>query len=255
MKNHFYMAYAGNKRLEVENLYKFLNLNDVTDIVEPFCGSCAMSFYISLQQPNKFRYFLNDKNNYLKEMFDIIRDDFLLNKFENELKIKIDFVKGNKENYNLVVKENNVMGWFIKNKFYSIRGGLYPSKEENKFKFKSLRDYPIFNFFRNENIIFSTDDGLNVYNKFKQNKNALLLLDPPYIHSNNTFYTHRDITIYEYLYDNNIDDEQAIIVLILENNLFIKLLFKNKTISEYDKKYETSHKTTKHIIVANNKLL
>ena len=55
MKQHFFMAYFGNKRQEVENLYNFLKskLENIKNIVEPFCGSSALSFYISTLHPKK----------------------------------------------------------------------------------------------------------------------------------------------------------------------------------------------------------
>lgn len=256
MKNHFYISYAGNKRLEVENLYSILNFNDVTDIIEPFCGSCAMSFYISLQQPKRFRYILNDKNDYLREMFNIICDDERLSIFETELKNTIDFIKGNKENYIQVVKKNNLMGWFISNRFYTIKAGLYPAnKPNNIFKFKSIMEYPIYNFFKNERIIFTSDDGLNIYNEYKQNKNALILLDPPYMNCDNSFYLSPDVNIYEYLHNNNIDNEDSKIILVLENNWIINMMFKKNVISEYNKFYQVSKKQTSHIVIANNKVL
>ena len=86
MKNHFYISYPGNKREEVENIYNLIDLNDITTIVEPFCGTCAMSFYISTKHPKKYKYIINDNNEYLKEMFDIIRDDERTKEFEEELK-------------------------------------------------------------------------------------------------------------------------------------------------------------------------
>jgi len=48
MKNHFYMPYFGNKRTEVSIIYKHLDLNNITTIIEPYAGSAAISYYISL---------------------------------------------------------------------------------------------------------------------------------------------------------------------------------------------------------------
>ena len=57
MKNHFITKYAGNKRCEVENLFDILNFDEIDTIIEPCCGSSAVSFYISTQYPRKFKYF------------------------------------------------------------------------------------------------------------------------------------------------------------------------------------------------------
>ena len=46
-QNHFYIAYSGNKRKEMTNLYPYLDFTNITTIIEPYAGSCAISFYIS----------------------------------------------------------------------------------------------------------------------------------------------------------------------------------------------------------------
>ena len=58
MKNHFVISYAGNKRNEVTRIYETLKLENITTIVEPFCGTAAVSFYISTLHPQKFKYIL-----------------------------------------------------------------------------------------------------------------------------------------------------------------------------------------------------
>jgi hypothetical protein len=56
MKNHFFFSYVGNKREEVEHIYNLLDLNNINTIVEPFCGSCAVSYYIWSQNKDKNSY-------------------------------------------------------------------------------------------------------------------------------------------------------------------------------------------------------
>ena len=57
MKNHFIFPYAGNKRQEVEKIHEYLKdkINGVETVVEPFCGSSAMSVYLAMQYPGRFR--------------------------------------------------------------------------------------------------------------------------------------------------------------------------------------------------------
>jgi hypothetical protein len=73
MKNHFFFSYSGNKRDEVETIHEALknNLNNITTIIEPFCGSSAFSFYIASLYPGRFNYILNDNNKYLIELYTI----------------------------------------------------------------------------------------------------------------------------------------------------------------------------------------
>ena len=68
MKNHFYMGYAGNKRNEIPFIYDYLNFDNITTIIEPYAGTCSISYYISTKKSG-LKYILNDNNKYLLEMF------------------------------------------------------------------------------------------------------------------------------------------------------------------------------------------
>ncbi len=107
--------------------------------------------------------------------------------------------------------------------------------------------YHFLNFIRNENITITNIDGIETYNKYKDDKQNLIFLDPPYMLSCNDMYNHRGINIYEYLYKNPISKEKAKIYLCLENIWLIKLLFQNYKFIEYDKRYEMSNKKTTHL--------
>ena len=50
MKTHFYITYPGNKRKEMKGLYPYLDFTNINTIVEPFAGTCAISYYISTQK-------------------------------------------------------------------------------------------------------------------------------------------------------------------------------------------------------------
>ena len=249
MNNHFYMSYCGNKRNECALLYDNLNFDNITTIIEPFCGSCALSYYISKKQPNVFKYILNDKDEYLYQMFNIIKNN-KTDEFDNEI-IKLLSTIKDKESYVNITKQKDVYSWFVKNKYYQLRPGIF-NKDEKYDKYKSLKEYPIYNFFKNENIECHSIDGLDCYIKYKDNQENLILIDPPYMNSCNTLYNHKYTNIYEYICSNKIQNEKAFIVLILENNWIIQLLFndiKNKII--YDKKYMMNQRETKHIIIMN----
>ena len=73
MKNHFIFPYAGNKREEVERIYEKIDLTNITTIIEPFCGTSAMSLYISLKNPKIYKYILNDNNTFLTELYMILK--------------------------------------------------------------------------------------------------------------------------------------------------------------------------------------
>ena len=146
-----------------------------------------MSFYISTQQKN-LNYVLNDNNEYLYDMFNIIRDDDALSKFENKINNEIlPLIKNNKESYNKYLKENkNIYGWFIANKFFKISPGIYP--QNGVFKNIDIKQCPIYEFYKNNNITFTKLDGIEIYEKYKSNKNNLILIDPLYLKACNDLY-------------------------------------------------------------------
>ena len=254
-KNHFIFSYSGNKRNEVEKIYNQIknNLNDVKYIVEPFCGTSALSYYISTLHPNQFTYVLNDNNKDLIDLYELLKNTEKTNELINDLNKLINPFPS-KELYKKICSQNNITSYVFKNKIYSIRPGLYPQEREiGKDIFNNICKSPIVNFLKNENVILKNDDWFNVYENYKENENALIFLDPPYIDACNGFYKNPKSNVYEYLFNNDINLENANICLCLENIWIIKLLFKNYNSISYDKTYYMSKKNTTHIIVLNSK--
>lgn len=252
MKNHFAIAYSGNKRDEVDKIYESLSdLENIDTIVEPFCGSSAISYYISTLHPKKFKYVLNDNNKYLIELYKVLKNPELRTKLiidSNKIMESIDKTK-----YDLLKKDDTFISWFIMNSFFNIRPGLFPI-DKPKRDYKYLDNCPIVNFLETENIILTNDNGIKTYDTYKNNKKCLIFLDPPYINTNNSFYYDAELNIYEHLYKNPINKCKAVICLILEDIWIIKLLFKNYEMISYPKLYQTSKKKTNHIIIFNKKI-
>lgn len=256
------MSYTGNKRNEMIDIYDSIkeNIKNVNYIIEPYCGSCSMSYYIwsNNKDNDNLTYILNDNDEYLYEMFLILKDDDKIKEFEDKIKDIMIYIDKDKEKYNIICKEKNVYSWFIKNKYYSIRPGLFPVREINRLKCDiNLKKIPIYDFFNKAKIEYYKDNGLNIYKKYKDNDKALILLDPPYLFSYNLNYQSKiDINenIYDYLYRNKINYEKAKIYLILEDNFIIKCLFENNIIKSYNKIYEVSKKKTNHLIISNIKI-
>ena len=67
----------------------------------------------------------------------------------------------------------------------------------------------------------------------------------------NDYYENKNVNIYEHLYYNEIKNFKAITVLCLEDIWIIRLLFNGYIKNSYSKKYETSKRTTNHIIIDN----
>ncbi len=257
-KNHFYIPYYGNKRGEVEKIYNSFkdDIDKYNTIVEPYCGTSAFSYYVWLNNKDKnIQYILNDNNKKLIDLYNISKDEEKFKLLYNSL-IKLQEQTTNKEKYLEIVKnsDNDLLSYIYVNKVYSIRPGLYPiNKKFNIDSWKAFLNAPIIDFVRNAKITFLNKDAIEVYNEYKSNEKALIFLDPPYLISNNSWYNDPKINIYEYLFENDIIKEKALIILCLENNWVIKLLFKDKKSITYDKKYQTSKKDTEHIIILNKK--
>ena len=242
----------------------FINLDNITTILEPFAGSSAMSYYISTQYPNRFKYILNDNDKINSELFNISRDTERTEDFNNNINKLIDDFNNYTDDVNRKIFYNNIdtktldaglAGYIFKQKYYNIRMGLYPLiSRMNKIKPFKLQDYPIYNFYNNENIIYENIDGVEFINKYNQDEDKLFLLDPPYIATCNDFYNCKDVNIYEWVFNNKslLLDSKNKIIFILENIWIIKLLLKNfKILFEYNKFYDLSHKKTTHIIYSN----
>jgi site-specific DNA-adenine methylase len=257
-KNHFFIPYYGNKRTEVEKIYNVIkdDIDKYNTIVEPFCGTSAFSYYVWLNNKDKnLSYVLNDNNKFLIELYNISKDEEKFKNLYNNL-ILLQEATANKQKYLEVVKkaDSDLISYIYVHKVYNIRPGLYPTgKTFTADSWKTFLNAPIIDFIRNAKITFLNKDALEVYNEYKTNKKALIFLDPPYLASENSWYNNPSVNIYEYLFENDILKEKALIVLCLENNWIIKMLFKGKKSIVYDKKYEATKKKTEHIIIINKK--
>ena len=251
MKNHFFFPWAGNKREEVERLYNNIDLTNIKTIVEPFCGSSAFSYYISTLHPKKFNYILNDNDEHLIYLYNLFKNKELIIQTEKEINETMEKIK-NKLDYDTQIKNKNWMSWFIGHKIYTIRPYLYKLTykydKEKPFKFS---DYPIYNFLISENIEIKKNDALEIIEEYKNNNENFIFLDPPYLIACNDFYNNNNVNIYEWLYNNNIRQLNSQIILILEKNWIIELLFKDYNKIYYNKLYQTSKKHTEHILIKN----
>jgi hypothetical protein len=260
MKNHYFTPYVGNKRNEIKDILPFIDLDNIKYIIEPFAGSSAMSYYISTQYPNKFKYILNDNDKVNYELFNTSRDIELTEDFNNNINKIIDEFNSYTDDVNRKIFYNSVdtktlVGYVFKQKYHAFRMGIYPMiSRMNKAKPYKLQDYPVYDFYNNENIVYENMDGVEFINKYNENDDKLFLLDPPYLASCNDFYNNKDVNVYEWVFNNKslLLDSKNKILFILENIWIIKLLLKDfKILFEYDKTYELNHKKTTHIIYSN----
>ncbi len=250
MKNHFFCSYWGNKRTEVEEIYKYLNFDNIKYIIEPFCGSSALSYYISTQQPKKYIYVLNDIDKNLIKLYKIAQDEIKYNFFICMYELLWRACKdNNKPKYKELVNNNDTICWLLKNKFYKIRNGLYPNdgSQRNIKHVKVLFNKPIINFLRNEKIIFYNEYANNIIMKYNK-PNSLFFCDPPYLLTSNSEYNSgllevKNYNIYQELLFNK-EQFKTNLYFVLEYMWIIKGLYNNNLIHKYKKKYYGNKKKT-----------
>lgn len=80
----------------------------------------------------------------------------------------------------------------------------------------------------------------------------IILLDPPYVNTDKSFYKSNDNEIYTYFSNNSIKKNKASTYVIVDDNWIMKIVFKDcNVLSVYDKKYEIIHRRVQHIIFSN----
>lgn len=252
-KNAFIFGYAGNKREEIDEINKYVD-KEYKTIVEPFCGSSAFSiFYHYEHKSPDTKYILNDNNNLLIEVYKL-----LLPENKDKLKSTIETLNGylvdlNKEKYNKIKKNLTVDSYIFIHKVYAIRPGLFPTTRKPVADFNYIYDTLIYKFIQenHNNITISCDNATNIIEKYRNDETALLFIDPPYILEYNKFYKDDNVNIYEYLYNNQISSFKSKVILCLNSNWIIKLLFSNHIKNNYNKLYQLSKKKTEHLIISN----
>ena len=106
--------------------------------------------------------------------------------------------------------------------------------------------------------IITNHDYIDIFDQYKNNENAFLFLDPPYIFSNNKTYscqkenegiidnTDMLYIIYEYMISC-----KCKVMLIINSLKIVKYIFKNLVKCEYTRMYQLSKKNSVHLIVTN----
>jgi len=231
-----------------------IDLTDIDTIVEPFCGSCAISINLSILHPKRFKYILNDLDVKLIEIFNIIKagkwkdivDEY------NNFNFSMD-----KNEYNEIINKNTILSYILGHRHYQFRINYPPT---NKKIIKLKESYKFIDFVLNEDVEFRNSNAIDVIEELKNEPNTLIYLDPPYIKTRNVdFYDNNYkndfLSIYNYLDDFYIEQPKSRMYLnVLYNEGLIKR-YANKYIllDEYDVKYKQGKERNKrHIILSNH---
>ena len=148
-----------------------------------------------------------------------------------------------------IIKKDDIFSKFLKLKFYNITEGLYPFK--TNFSKIDLRNYGIYNFFKQANIIYTCEDAVELIDKKKNDIKSIIFIDPPYINTCNSQYNYQEgDNVYEYFFKHSIKKFKCSLFGIFEKNWIVDLLFKDFIVNQYDKVYQKSKKTTTHLIIS-----
>lgn len=258
---HFIHSYPGNKRKECDNLLN--HISDEKIIIEPFCGTSALSFYHYRKHKNEnIKYFLSDMSDELASVYKLLKEETVEN---IEYNVSQYFEPFENKEYRQCIHEDYKKSqtkdiykflFLIKSCGMGRLGMLDVRQDISKFKGYKLKFTPIqkefIEFIKLENVVFKQQNWFEYFNEFKNNKNALIFFDPPYINSDNSLYKNfKNSNVYEYFYKNKISSFESKIFFILEKNWIIELLFNDYIVEEYEKIYSVSKKKVVHIIVKN----
>jgi len=267
-KTHFIINYKGNKRQEISTILPTINFNKKKNIVEPFCGSSAMSFAIWKQYGNKFNYYLNDIDESLIRVHNLMKTETIqdIEDKVNEVRCYVLSQEDIKKTHKSIYENNRSIYDFIYVNKYCMYGVPHlclidTDKWKNRkrlqkvFKLTPLQREFV-EFINQPNVFISNNDFKTIYEEHKNNPKSIILLDPPYVNTSKDFYQSNDAEIYSYFSNNSIKKNKASTYVIVDDNWIMRIVFRDcKILSIYDKQYGVMHKNTNHIIFSNNKIL
>lgn len=258
MTSHFIVSHPGNKYFEFkqfEDVFREDDFENKKNIVEPFCGTGGMSLQLWKKYGSKFNYYLNDLDDKLFQIFLLYKSGSSLDEiFEkmNTLKHSIEHKEAFKD-LNKRVNED-IYNYIVCKKLSWHKIDCYNIRDRDSYKIKSKPNKHqklFFEFINSPNVFISNKDWYEVFKEF-DNDNTVFLFDPPYIDSDNTFYKHKDLDVYEFFKKKTINLFKSKIFFIVEDIEKIRTLFKNNNVLKvYDKTYYLSKRKTKHIIISN----
>jgi site-specific DNA-adenine methylase len=198
----------GNKKNEYNKYLKDIILNNINKnniFVEPFTGSSIISY--NLYMTNDIKCHINDIDHFRIEFYKKCKD---LN-YMNEINKQLLNIK-NQEDYDKLVDKKKInseyQSYIFSRLYHSYRYGLYDP--DKKIKLLNLN----WNKFLNNCIDITNQDWKIIMEKYKDDNNAFIYLDPPYLNSFNSFYIN---------YDNNKKDKKDNTIIYIDILNYLKI--------------------------------
>lgn len=282
-----FFPYLGRKKnKEIKPIYDLIENKKLkyNKIIEPFCGGFGLSYYF-YNKGYKEDIILNDLDTNLINFYKDVKEDKLkdyidkFNEFRKTLKYnEIDlnnyiynkqtrndavyFKKGDIQKLliNKICDENNkdLFYFYLHKKLFNIYYSKIPKDDEKLEKYKQCEDLI-------KKSILYNEDAFNIIDKYKDDENALIYLDPPYYQSYNNEYNMKNYKEVRYNYNKNYKDMyikiiellkdkniKATIIMTINKNDLLSYILKDNIIYEYDKLMQVTKKLTPCIIVSNN---
>jgi site-specific DNA-adenine methylase len=270
MASLFYFRYIGGKRLEVKYIIDYIkelyNNEKINKIVEPFAGSCAVSLHCKIRENINVDYHINDLDDELINFLNYIKLNGSKKLLKKIKKIWFDNDDKSPEYFNSLAEEykNDENRYDLKillKKITYLGNGrtYYENNAHNKF---NVKDYSATdNFFINAEI--TQKDYTEIFEKYKNDKKALLFLDPPYLDSCNKDYkTHakrcggttktiKDNTMMYVDIRKYLDVCKCKVIMIINDNAINQYIYKDFIKSSYEKIYQRNKVKTRHLVISN----
>ena len=176
----------GNKKYKLKYLLPIIkeNINEDTIFIEPFCGSCIVSYNVFKLNTVK-EFHINDIDEMRMKFYNDITD---ISKREEFYKIQDDIIENGPDYYYIYEDKTELKREYISYLFEKRIGTfcrLFPGKisstkiSDNWMEFLTIANK-------------TNDDWKVIMEKYKDNKNAFIYLDPLYFNMCNNIYTEHD---------------------------------------------------------------
>jgi site-specific DNA-adenine methylase len=234
----------GSKINDIKYFSHLLPL-DVKTIVEPFGGGFAVSKCV-YKDINKYKFHINDKDEILFYIYKHYQDYI-----DSSTKLKHIYINGKityssfRKYFDVMDIEPHIKQYIGDNDF--IKGDCFKITKSTNYNpdEKAILD----------NSLITSEDYTKILEQYKDDKDAFIFLDPPYLFSNNTMYdplrgdndmTHIIVDIYEYF-----KTCSCKVMLIINKLSILSYLFKDYVKGEYHKVYQLTKKKAIHLIITN----
>jgi site-specific DNA-adenine methylase len=254
MPNQILFGRLGNKEKDIKYFKNHLPL-DVSKVIEPFGGTFAISRII--YKDDKYSKFVNDND---ENLFEIYKNPDKYSEFKkkmNNIAIKHLNIKKNViyDKFIEEVKKDDTID--INSNFFKIWHSEKVVRGRNVKTSKEINNDEHINIMKKIN--FSCVDYMEIINKFKNDKNAFIFIDPPYMFSDNTQYSQQQrksgedmtdiiVNILEIFKDKK---NKAKIMLVINDLKILRWLFNGYIKADYDKIYQIGKRRDKILVICN----